>query len=47
MSEPLNFNLKRYREKLEEKYSKSPVENRFDSSINEGNKKTPIKREKM
>lgn len=43
MSESLNFNLKLYRERLADKYSKSPVEARFDSSIIESNRKTSNK----
>ncbi|CAD8049422.1 unnamed protein product [Paramecium sonneborni] len=48
MSESLNFNLKLYRERLVDKYSKSPVETRFDSSINgiESQRKTSIKKDK-
>ncbi|CAD8212297.1 unnamed protein product [Paramecium octaurelia] len=45
MSESLNFNLKLYRERLVDKYSKSPVETRFDSSKIESQRKTPIKRD--
>ncbi|CAK62131.1 unnamed protein product (macronuclear) [Paramecium tetraurelia] len=47
MSESLNFNLKLYRERLVDKYSKSPVETRFDPQKNgiESQRKTPIKRD--
>ncbi|CAD8046540.1 unnamed protein product [Paramecium primaurelia] len=47
MSESLNFNLKLYRERLVDKYSKSPVQTRFDQSINgvESQRKTPIKKD--
>lgn len=43
MNESLNFNLKLYRERLADKYSRSPVETRFDSSFIESNRKTPNK----
>ena len=48
MSESLNFNLKLNIERLVFKYSKSPVETRFDSSTIgiESQRKTPIKIDK-